>query len=125
MNRALLKVISEAKVSKSVSADWGKMIEGYLENRENLIKVVQLVDIRHEPSKQDVQMYEYLKYYGLDGIVAATKADKISKNQRSKNIALIRKTLGMGKDDKVIACSALDRYGHQELLDEIEKLLED
>ena len=74
-----------AKVSKSVSADWGKMIESYLENRENLVKVVQLVDIRHEPSKQDVQMYEYLKYYGLDGIVAATKADKISRNQRNKN----------------------------------------
>ena len=114
-----------AKVSKSVSADWGKMIESYLENRKNLIKVVQLVDIRHEPTKQDIQMYEYLKYYGLDGIVAATKADKISKNQRNKNIAIIKKTLGMGKEDKVIACSALDKEGHIELLDEIEKLLED
>ena len=66
-----------AKVSKSVSSDWGPMMEKYLSSRENLIKVIQLVDIRHAPSRQDVQMYEYLKYYGLDGIVAATKADKV------------------------------------------------
>ena len=58
-----------AKVSRSESEKWGAMIEGYLENRSNLLKVVQLVDIRHKPSAQDVQMYEYLKYYGLDGIV--------------------------------------------------------
>ena len=53
-----------AKVSKSVSSDWGPMMEKYLSSRENLIKVIQLVDIRHAPSRQDVQMYEYLKYYG-------------------------------------------------------------
>ena len=59
-----------AKVSKSVSQDWGAMMEKYLQGRENLIKVVQLVDIRHQPSKQDVEMYDYLRYYGLDGIIA-------------------------------------------------------
>ncbi len=114
-----------AKVSKSVSADWGKMIEDYLEGRNNLIKVVQLVDVRHEPSKQDVQMYDYLKYYGLDGIVVATKADKVSRNELNKNIAGIRKALGMSKEDKVIACSALKRTGHQELLTVISDLLEE
>ena len=114
-----------AKVSKSVSSDWGPMMEKYLSSRENLIKVVQLVDIRHAPSRQDVQMYEYLKYYGLDGIVAATKADKVSRNELSRNIAVIRKTLGMGKDDRVIPCSSLKRTGQDELLLEIEKLLED
>ncbi|MDY5975697.1 MAG: ribosome biogenesis GTP-binding protein YihA/YsxC [Anaerovoracaceae bacterium] len=114
-----------AKVSKSVSSDWGPMMEKYLSSRENLIKVIQLVDIRHAPSRQDVQMYEYLKYYGLDGIVAATKADKVSRNELSRNIAVIRKTLGMGKDDRVIPCSSLKRTGQDELLLEIEKLLED
>ena len=114
-----------AKVSKSVSADWGRMIENYLEGRNSLIRVILLVDVRHEPSKQDVQMYDYLKYYGLDGTVVATKSDKISRNQLNKNIALIRKTLGMGKDDKVIACSALARTGHDILLSEIESLLEE
>lgn len=112
-----------AKVSKSVTQDWGQMMENYLSGRNTLKKVIQLVDIRHKPSAQDVQMYEYLKYYGLDGIVVATKADKVSKNEAQKNIAVIRKTLNMGKEDKVIAISALKRTGYTELLDEIEKLI--
>lgn len=113
-----------ARVSKSESEKWGAMMESYLENREGLLKVIQLVDIRHKPSAQDVQMYDYLKYFDLDGIVVATKADKVSSNQRSKNILEIRKTLGMSKADKIIPVSALKKSGHEVLLDEIEKLLE-
>ena len=114
-----------ARVSKSESEKWGAMMESYLENREGLLKVIQLVDIRHKPSAQDVQMYDYLKYFDLDGIVVATKADKVSSNQCSKNILEIRKTLGMSKADKIIPVSALKKSGHEVLLDEIEKLLED
>ena len=114
-----------AKVSKSVSADWGAMMEKYFQTRQNLLKVVQLVDIRHEPSKQDVEMYEYLRYYGLDGIVVATKADKVSKNQIPKQIKQIKQTLGLGKDDIVIPVSALKRTGYEELLDVIEGILGD
>lgn len=113
-----------ARVSKSESEKWGAMMEGYLENREGLLKVIQLVDIRHKPSAQDVQMYDYLRYFNLDGIVVATKSDKVSSNQRSKNISEIRKTLGMSKSDKIIAVSALKKSGHEALLDEINKLLE-
>ena len=113
-----------ARVSKSESEKWGSMMESYLENREGLLKVIQLVDIRHKPSAQDVQMYDYLKYFNLDGIVVATKADKVSSNQRSKNILEIRKTLGMSRADKIIPVSALKKSGHEVLLDEIEKLLE-
>ena len=112
-----------AKVSKSMSQEWGGMIEQYLQNRENLLKVVQLVDIRHEPSKQDVEMYNYLRYYGLDGIVVATKADKVSRNQIPKQIKQIRKTLKLGEDDIVIPVSALKRTGYEALLDVIEGLL--
>ena len=112
-----------AKVSRSESEKWGAMIEGYLENRSTLRKVVQLVDIRHKPSAQDVQMYEYLKYYGLDGIVVATKADKVSSNQRVACIRVIRQTLGMSREDRVIPVSALKRSGDEELLDVIEELL--
>jgi GTP-binding protein len=112
-----------AKVSRSESEKWGAMIEGYLENRSTLLKVVQLVDIRHKPSAQDVQMYDYLRYYGLDGIVVATKADKVSSNERAKNIKEIRKTLDMGKGDVVIPVSALKKTGEKELLAEIERLL--
>ena len=112
-----------AKVSRAESEKWGAMIEGYLENRSTLRKVVQLVDIRHKPSAQDVQMYEYLKYYGLDGIVGATKADKVSSNQKAACVKLIRQTLGMGRDDLVIPVSALKKSGDEELLDAIESLL--
>ena len=112
-----------AKVSKSETEKWGEMMESYLEHRPNLLRVVQLVDIRHKPSAQDVQMYDYLKYYDLDGIVAATKADKVSNNEKSKNIREIRQTLGMGKGDTVIAVSALKRTGHIELIDSLQKIL--
>lgn len=114
-----------AKVSKSVSESWGDMMETYIENRPNLVKIVQLVDIRHEPSKQDVQMYGYLKHFGLDGIVVATKADKVSRNQIPGQVKLIRQTLGLNKDDRVIPVSALKKTGHEELLDVIEELLEE
>ncbi len=112
-----------AKVSRSVSEGWGEMIERYLEGRRNLLKVIQLVDIRHSPSKQDVQMYEYLKAFGLDGIVVATKADKISKNEIPKQIRQIRQTLGLDKEDIVIPVSALKKTGQDELLDVMETLL--
>lgn len=114
-----------AKISKSVSENWGEMMEAYLSNREGLKKVIQLVDVRHAPSAQDVQMYEYLKYYGLDGIVVATKADKVSRNELQKCISVIRKTLDLSPEDKVIPISSLKRSGHDVLLAEIEKLLEE
>lgn len=108
-----------AKVSKSITADWDRMMDDFFKQRKNLRRVVQLVDIRHEPSKLDVQMYEYLISYGLDGLVCATKADKISGNQKQKNLSVIRKSLNLGKDDKIVAVSALKKTGHDELLNYI------
>lgn len=113
-----------AKVSKSMSEGWGEMMERYLENRPNLVKVIQLVDIRHAPSKQDIEMYNYLRHYSLDGIVVATKADKISRNQLAKQIKLIRQTLKLSADDKVIPVSALKKTGYDELLETMDDLLE-
>lgn len=112
-----------AKVSKSMSKDWGPMMENYLENRKNLVKVIQLVDIRHAPSTQDVQMYEYLRYHGLDGFVVATKSDKVSRNELNKNINIIKKTLKMKPGDIIVPVSSLKKTGADALLDEIEKLL--
>ena len=112
-------------MSKSESEKWGQMMESYLENRENLVKVVQLVDIRHNPSAQDVQMYDYLKYYELHGIVVATKSDKVSSNERARNIKEIKQTLGMGKGEVVIPVSSLKKTGEEELLKVIEELLSD
>lgn len=112
-----------AKVAKSMSEDWGRMMDEYFQHRDGLVKVVQLVDIRHDPSKQDVQMYEFLKHYGLDGLVVATKSDKISRNEMQKNMARIRKVLGMSKDDILIPVSALKKTGHEQLLDAMEAVL--
>ena len=114
-----------AKVSKSVTEGWGDMIEAYLAGRQKLLKVVQLVDIRHTPSTQDVQMYEWLKHYGFDGIVVATKSDKISRNEMAKSISDIRKTLGMSPEDKVIPVSTLKRTGYDKLMEELDRLLEE
>lgn len=112
-----------AKVAKSMSEDWGRMMDEYFQHRNGLVKVCQLVDIRHEPSKLDVQMYEYLKTYGLDGLVVATKSDKISRNEMQRNMARIRKTLGMRKEDILIPVSALKKTGHEELLAAMEAVL--
>lgn len=112
-----------AKLSKSETERWADMMDGYLSNRENLIRVVQLVDIRHKPSDQDVQMYDYLKYYGLNGTVVATKADKISKNQRNANLKLIRATLRMHPDDDLFPISSLKKSGYDILLSNIEELI--
>ena len=101
------------------------MMEEYFSSRRGLKKVVQLVDIRHAPSAQDVQMYEYLRHYGLDGIVVATKADKVSRNEAQKCLAVIRRTLSLGPEDLVIPVSALKRNGQEELLRVMEELLED
>lgn len=114
-----------AKVSKSVSEDWGQMMERYLGTREGLRCVIQLVDIRHAPTRQDLQMYEYLRHYGLDGVVVATKADKVSRNEQAKNLAVIRKELKLGPEDILLPVSALKRTGTEQLLDVIEKVLEE
>ena len=108
-----------AKVSKAESESWGKMMEDYLENRESLATVVQLVDCRHEPTAQDIQMFEYLRYYELSGIVVATKADKLSKSELNKNLAMIKRTLELDDNEILIAVSALKKTGTDRLLEEI------
>ncbi len=112
-----------AKVSKSISESWGKMMDLYFQHRQGLCKVVLLVDIRHAPTKQDLQMYQYLQAYDLDGLVVATKADKISRGQQERYISVIRKTLGMKKEDVVIPISSLKRTGADRLLDEMGNIL--
>lgn len=108
-----------AKVSKSERAKWGKMIEEYLTSRDNLRAVVSLVDLRHEPSKEDVQMYEFLKYYDIPVIIVATKADKIPRGKWNKHESMVKKTLGFDKTDRFIIFSSVDRVGIDEVWDTI------
>ena len=100
-----------AKVSKTERVKWGKMIEEYLTIRENLRAVVSLVDFRHEPSTDDVQMYEFLKYYEIPVIVVATKADKIPRGKWNKHESVIKKKLDFDKDDDFIVFSSVNKDG--------------
>lgn len=113
-----------AKVSRSISQTWGAMVEGYLSDRPNLVRVVQLVDIRHAPTAQDKEMYEWSRHYGFDGIVVATKSDKLSKSEINKNLAMIRKELCLTESDRIFPVSALKKTGMVELETEILQLLE-
>ena len=100
-----------AKVSKTERAKWGRMIEEYLTTRENLRAVVSLVDFRHEPSADDVQMYEFLKYYEIPVIVVATKADKIPRSKWNKHEAVIKKRLDFDRNDDFLIFSSVNKDG--------------
>lgn len=112
-----------ARVSKSLSEGWGDMMAQYLENRQGLKMVIQLVDIRHAPSEQDIQMCEYIRHYGHNGIVVATKADKVSRNEMQKLLGVIRKDLGLSEEEIIIPISSLKRTGYDKLLDEMDKII--
>ena len=84
-----------AKVSRSESEKWGKMIEGYLKRRPQIKYIIMLLDIRHEPSAKDMELFEWLKYYNYNIIVVATKSDKIKRNQVQKHIAGLKRALGV------------------------------
>ncbi|WEV60085.1 ribosome biogenesis GTP-binding protein YihA/YsxC [Streptococcaceae bacterium ESL0729] len=113
-----------AKVSKSERAKWGKMIEEYLTTRDNLRAVVSLVDLRHEPSVDDVQMYEFLKYYGIPVILVATKADKIPRGKWNKHEAVIKKALQFDSTDDFIIFSSVDKTGYDEAWAAIESFVD-
>ena len=113
-----------AKVSKEKKVGWGNIIETYLNTRQNLVEVFQLVDIRHKPSGEDKEMYEWIKNAGFNGIVIATKTDKMSKNQIAAQLKMIRKELKMEKDDVILPVSAQSRDGKYDVWDVINELFE-
>lgn len=108
-----------ARVSKKEREKWGKMIEEYLTTRDNLRAVVSLVDLRHEPSSDDVQMYEFLKYYEIPVILVATKADKIPRGKWNKHESMIKKKLDFDKADTFIIFSSVNKTGVEEAWDAI------
>lgn len=111
-----------AKVSKTERAKWGKMIETYLTDRQQLKAVVSLVDMRHEPTQDDIQMYQFLKYYEIPVIVVATKADKIPRGKWNKHESVIKKALGFEKEDQFIIFSSVSKQGKEEAWQAIEQL---
>ncbi|OOE13791.1 ribosome biogenesis GTP-binding protein YihA/YsxC [Fictibacillus arsenicus] len=103
-----------AKVSKTEREAWGKMIEQYLVERDQLKAVVQLVDLRHPPSKDDCLMYDWLKYHELPVIVVATKSDKIPKGKWDKHKKVVKETLNMDPTDKIVLFSSETGHGKDE-----------
>ena len=106
-----------AKVSKSEKASWGKTIETYLTGREQLKKVILLVDSRHKPTADDIMMYEWIKHFDYECVVVATKSDKLSNNELVKSRKLIRETLKLEEDEPLYFFSSLNKKGKDELID--------
>ena len=100
-----------AKVSDKMIQQFGEMIDTYLRNRNNLKALVLIVDYRHKPTKDDVAMYDYAKYYDIPVIVVATKEDKLKRNDLIKNEKLIKKTLDFDENDYFVRFSSLNKKG--------------
>ena len=107
-----------ARAPKQEKEKWAAMIEGYLENSENLRRVFQLVDLRHTPTQEDQMMVEYLRHYDIPFTVVATKADKLSGAQRGRNIPVICRSLQV-QPWEILIYSAKDGTGRDKLLDVI------
>ena len=113
-----------AKVSQQEKEKWGKMIEKYLHRSKVLQAVFLLVDIRHEPSANDKQMYEWIMANGYHPVVIATKLDKINRSQVAKQVKIVKQGLGVDKDTIVIPFSAETKQGREEIYDLIDQLIQ-
>ena len=112
-----------ASVSKEMQAKFGKMIEEYIENRDNLKRVFMLVDFRIKPTQDDLLMYNFLKYYNLPVTIVATKVDKVSRNDRDKQVKLITEELDIRDNDELVLFSIKTKLGKSEIHKEIEEIL--
>ena len=111
-----------AKAPKSEIAKWGAMIEGYFQNSDKLKNVFVLVDSRHQPSQDDIQLVSYFYFYHIPFTIIATKTDKLSRAQIAKSRKLIADTFRIGINN-VIMTSSENRTGKDEILARIEQVL--
>ena len=114
-----------AKVSVEVKEKWGKMVERYLKKSGQLRAVFLLIDIRHEPSANDRQMYEWICANGYHPIIIATKLDKVNRSQIQKHIKMVKQGLGVDKNTIVVPFSAVSKQGRDDIYDLIDKILSD
>ncbi|WP_313757680.1 ribosome biogenesis GTP-binding protein YihA/YsxC [Tissierella sp.] len=112
-----------AIASKSEKEKWGKIIEKYLTDRKNLKEVILIVDIRHEPTEQDLMMYQWIKSFGYTGIVIATKADKISKGNWQKHIKIIKDKLEIKDTNLIIPYSSEKKINKDKVWQKFEEIL--
>lgn len=112
-----------AKVSQEIKAKWGKMIERYLQKSTQLKLVFLLIDIRHEPSANDKNMYEWIEYNGFEPVIIATKLDKINRSQVQKHLKMLRTGLGLKKETILIPFSSETKQGKDEVWSIIDSYL--
>lgn len=110
-----------AKVSMSMKEQWAKLIEKYLINSKQLRIVFLLVDIRHEPSQNDKNMYDWIVYHGYNPLIIATKLDKINRSQIQKHIKMIKNGLNVVDGTPVIPFSSLTKQGRDEIYEYIDE----
>lgn len=112
-----------AKVSLEAKEKWGKMVERYLKKSRQLKAVFLLIDIRHDPSANDRQMYEWILSNGYHPIIIATKMDKINKSQFQKHIKMVKQGLAVEQNTIVIPFSAVSKQGRDEIYALIDKII--
>lgn len=113
-----------ARVSQEIKAKWGKMIERYLHTSKQLKCIFLLIDIRHDPSANDVTMYEWIVQNGFQPVIIATKADKINRSQLQKHLKAIRTGLKLTQDQILIPFSAQTKQGREEIYEVLEQYLQ-
>ena len=101
-----------ARVPKNIKSTWGEMATAYLAKRRQLVLSIHIVDSRHEPTKQDLQLHEWLEQSSKPRLIVATKSDKLSHNELRRNLQHIARVLD---DDSVMAYSAKSGRGRDEL----------
>jgi len=114
-----------ARAPEAEKQKWGKMIEKYLTQRQELCSIIMLVDIRHKPGENDVQMYEWLKYYGYDIIIAATKHDKLKRSQVRGAVDTIKEAFKLRENDMLIPFSSETNEGREVLWNIIKDKVEE
>jgi GTP-binding protein len=105
-----------AKVPEALLRKWRAYMRDYLENREQLAGIVQLIDCRHEPTTLDKQMVEWLQHSELPFMVVLTKSDKIGRGQRQKTMSVLRKSLMIPREQPVQFFSSKDGEGRREVI---------
>lgn len=113
-----------AKTAKRERELWGEMIERYLHTSDVLRAVFLLVDIRHAPSENDRQMFDWMKYMGFDPVVIATKLDKIKRSQVNRQIKVIREGLGADGETIIVPFSAQTKQGRETIWDFMDQVIE-
>ena len=113
-----------AKVSVKEKEKWGKMVERYLRTSQQLMAVFLLIDIRHEPSANDKQMYEWIICQGYEPIIIATKLDKLKRSQVQKHMKMLADGLGVKPGTPILPYSALTKQGREEIWGLVDRLLE-